>query len=103
VPKASSPECPLPPEEERSAASGAGAGLRITYPFDGARFVIDPERPTSLQLLEIRVEPEGAGLDVRIDGTPLAKPRGWPLAVGTHTITATAGTTAAPPVRFTVR
>ena len=76
---------------------------RIVYPFDGARFVIDPERPAELQLLEIRVEPEGTTVEVRVDDTIVSKTRTWPLAPGTHTITARNGSHASSPIRITVR
>lgn len=104
LPVGSSPECPadLAPEDGGDDGS-AGATLRIAYPFDGASFVVDPERPRALQLLDIRVEPDGPGVDVRVDGAQLASPRRWPLSPGAHTIVASRGTAASPPVRIRVR
>ncbi|HVJ90704.1 MAG TPA: penicillin-binding transpeptidase domain-containing protein, partial [Labilithrix sp.] len=111
VPEASSPECPA----ERDARFDAGStdddearprdpmAPRIVYPFDGARFVIDPERPIALQLLEIRVEQDASTVQVLVDGAPLSKERTWPLAPGSHTITARKGSHTSTPVHITVR
>jgi penicillin-binding protein 1C len=112
VPEGSSPMCPSEtPDGVRDASEGASdaerpsdpAALRVTYPFDKARFVIDPERPIALQLLDIRVEPDGRAVEVRVDGALLSETRAWPLAAGEHTVTAQRGSVASPPVRFTVR
>lgn len=99
APKGSSPYCPAP-AVEAPAQDGAP---RITFPFDGSRFVIDPERPSSLQLLDIRVEPEEAAIEVRVDGALLSNERSWQLSPGMHTITAQMGAVASAPVRFSVR
>jgi penicillin-binding protein 1C len=112
APEASSPACPTDdgaadledtPGDDGDAGTRDPLAPRITYPFDGARFVIDPERPADLQLLEIRVEPEGTAVEVRVDDTILAKTRTWPLAPGTHTITARSGSHVSSPIRITVR
>jgi penicillin-binding protein 1C len=103
VPEGSSPECPIEISDAASDDDAASGGLRITYPFDGARFVIDPERPTALQLLDVRVEPDGSAVEVRVDGAPLPRSRAWPLAAGEHTITARHGSRVSAPVRYTVR
>jgi len=104
APEGSSPECPNEtPDEAGGGEPRDPAGPRITYPFDGARFVIDPERPSALQLLDIRVEPDGAAVEVRVDGALLPKTRAWPLASGDHTITARHGSATSAPVRYTVR
>lgn len=96
----SSPDCPAPDD----GAGGADPGApRIAYPFEGARFVVDPERPGALQLLELRVEPDDERVEVRVDGALVPRPRRWPLAPGAHTITARVGDAEAAPVRFTVR
>ncbi len=98
----SSPECPL--DEVTDSASSARSDMpRVTYPFEGSRFVIDPERPAELQQLEIHVEPDGASTEVRVDGALLPKTRAWQLAPGAHTITAQSGTVSAPAVHFVVR
>ena len=111
APVGSSPECPIetgdqetaPGAEATDASSQDPGAPRITYPFDGGRFVIDPERPSALQLLDIRVEPDGAAVEVRVDGARLSKARTWPLAAGEHTVVAKSGTATSAPVRFTVR
>lgn len=103
APAASSPECPLeaPDDADRAVEAADSAAPRITYPFDGARFVIDPERPSALQLLDIRVEPSSS--EVRVDGALLSKARTWPLTAGAHTITARSGAATSAPVHYTVR
>ena len=107
APVGSSPECPIEAADATLAADAAEAANagppRITYPFDGARFVIDPERPSALQLLDIRVEPASSAVEVRVDGALLPKARTWPLTAGAHTITARSGSLASAPVRYTVR
>src|SRR5262249_54725153 len=73
-------------------ASGA---LRIGYPRDGARFLLDPDRPRALQTLAVRVEaPAGApGVRLRVDGRVVASAAApyvmhWQLAPGEHEIVA---------------
>ncbi len=77
--------------------------IRIVYPFDGARFVLDPERPASHQTLSIRVQPENVRIAVSIDGERLSPAHAWPLRPGEHIITAENGAHTAAPVRFRVR
>jgi penicillin-binding protein 1C len=101
VPAESSPACPA--AEAAPDVAAASGGLRIAYPFDGASFVVDPERPAALQLLDVRVEPDTARVVVHVDGTPLASPRSWKLAPGTHTFVARAGNAESTPVRIRVR
>ncbi|MCW5837442.1 MAG: hypothetical protein KIS78_33930, partial [Labilithrix sp.] len=107
VPGGSSPACPIDEDEPTAlgAADGAREGLdpRVAYPFDGARFVVDPERPVELQRLEVRVEPDDASVEVFVDDRPLGRTRSWPLAAGEHTIVARRGGRASAPVRVTVR
>jgi penicillin-binding protein 1C len=90
VPPEASPNCPLADEAAPSE------GPVITYPFDHAKFVIDPDRPRDLQILQIRVSPESTTISV--DDKPLAKHE-WPIVAGDHVITAPG----AQPVRITVR
>ena len=94
VPEESSPYCPVAVEELRT-------GIRITQPFDGARFVIDPDRPGDLQKLAIHVTPEDA--EVRVDGALLAKDHAWQLEAGTHEVRARHAGVESAAVRFTVR
>ncbi|MBX3196506.1 MAG: penicillin-binding protein 1C [Labilithrix sp.] len=104
VPEGSSPACPVDEDESPPTGSPHDAlAPRVAYPFDGARFVIDPERPVELQRLDVRVEPTDASVEVYVDDRPIGKPRSWPLAVGEHIITARRGAHVSAPVRITVR
>jgi hypothetical protein len=103
APSDNSPNCPTEEPDVPADEATTSAAPRITYPFDGARFVIDPERPSALQLLEIRVEPDGRDVEVRVDGVAVSNKRAWPLAPGAHTITAHRGRSEAAPVRYIVR
>ncbi|MBX3226192.1 MAG: penicillin-binding protein 1C [Labilithrix sp.] len=94
LPRESSPACPLAPRDDDD-----GAAPTITYPVDGARFVIDPDRPRDLQLLHV----EAIGDDVEVDGEKLPPTREWRLEPGDHVLTARRGATTSKPVRFTVR
>lgn len=87
-PAESSPHCPLP------AAIEAGR-LQIVSPLDGARFVIDPDRPRELQRLSITVASSGGRARVRleIDGLPeveldQVQRLNWQLEAGDHTFVA---------------
>jgi penicillin-binding protein 1C len=91
APEESSPDCPVPIDAVPDSA------VVITYPFDHAKFVIDPDRPRDLQVLDVRTSPPNAV--VRIDDKPLAKTHQWQLSEGEHTITSPG----AKPVRITVR
>jgi penicillin-binding protein 1C len=81
--------CPGP-----ALAQGAGP-VRITYPSDGARFVMDPERDPSLQLLGVHLAvPEGTReVALLVDGLAVAHVRSpfvanWALVPGEHVIAA---------------
>jgi len=102
LPEGSSPECPVSPEEVAAGGAGERGAPRVAYPFDGARFVVDPERPRSLQALEIRVDPFEGPVLVRVDGVAVAGNK-WLLAEGSHTIVAEGGGVAGAPVHITVR
>ena len=47
---------------------GAGATLAITYPADGARFLLDPERPPTQQQPPLRAIPARASVRWTVDG-----------------------------------
>jgi penicillin-binding protein 1C len=88
-PERFSPLCPAAPQVE------AGRALRIAWPNDDARFVLDPERPVDQQQLMVRVDaPAGVeSVDVLVDGRPLGRIRSpfvarWPLAPGDHVLVA---------------
>ncbi len=100
VPAASSPSCPA---DSDSITDEAPDALRIAYPFDGARFVIDPERPRPLQLLDVTVAPSSPVADVRVDGVLLPVAHRWPLAPGAHTLVARSRYRESAPVRIEVR
>ena len=86
VPTESSPECPV----DAAGDDDVSDAVRITYPFDGSRFVVDPERDREHQLLDVRVDSGGRPFTVTVDGAPLAAPYTWPLAEGRHEIVARA-------------
>ena len=103
VPDAFSPLCP--------AASVAASGqLRIGYPHDGTRFLLDPDRPVAAQVVSVRVEAPGAAglVALRVDGRVVARAPspyvvGWPLEKGQHEMVAeSAGLAASGPVRVRV-
>lgn len=93
VPETSSPHCPV--------ATESGAGVRVLQPFDGGRFVIDPDRPADLQRLELRALPSDA--EILVDDVRLGSDHAWVLTPGTHTAKARAHGEESPPVHFTVR
>ena len=100
LPAKSSPECPV---ASAPAVPGSEARPHIAYPFDGAKFILDPERPRELQVLEIRVDPFVGPVQVRVDDEPVPGPHQWPLTPGSHTLTAWSGNNGSAPVRITVR
>ncbi|WP_437301981.1 penicillin-binding protein 1C [Sorangium sp. So ce388] len=90
APDEASPLCgALPGRDGGSGAGAPGAPVRVAYPPDGARFVLDPS-VNSLQAIRLRADiPPGVRrarfvLDGRpIDvGPPFALD--WPLAAGVH-------------------
>jgi penicillin-binding protein 1C len=105
APRAFSPLCPGDPP-----AGGPAGALRVAFPHDGARFLLDPDRPRDAQSIAIRVDaPAGASrVAVRVDGQLLALSESpfvaeWRLAPGDHVIDAAAPDgTAAPSVHVRV-
>lgn len=87
APDAWSPLCP-------GKSTPREAALRIGWPHDGARFLIDPERTRAEQAIAIRVEaPSGASVAVRVDGAVVARTGApfvarWALVPGEHWIEA---------------
>jgi len=75
----------------------ADGALRIRYPRDGARFVLDPDRPRSAQAIPLKIDSSsGSAVKVYVDGRLAATSRGgevayWTLVPGAHSITAEAG------------
>ena len=101
APRESSPACPVASEDAASAGA-IGNEPRVTYPFDGASFLIDPERSRELQQLQIRVA-SSAAVVVAVDGVRLGPDFRWPLAPGEHAIVASSGGVAGPTVHIKVR
>ncbi|GAC1351089.1 MAG: hypothetical protein NVSMB1_00800 [Polyangiales bacterium] len=110
IPSGSSPYCPtIEVDGEvtavmagiRMPAGGAlpteGARISIARPLSGMRFVIDPERPRALQVLDVDVAVEGHVKDVEleVDGARFASTAPpfrfqWPLVAGAHSFVARA-------------
>jgi penicillin-binding protein 1C len=70
---------------EVADASGA---LRITYPVQGARFVLEPHRSADAQRPPLRAQPAASDLRWTIDGEPASS---WMPSPGTHRIVAMRG------------
>ncbi len=94
--------------EGRSAVRASPA-LHIDSPADGDAFFLVPDRPASLQAIDVRVAaPDHAGsVVILVDGAPVATLRApyvlsWPLAAGSHEIVARSGSSRSPPVRVRV-
>jgi penicillin-binding protein 1C len=100
-PRTYSPLCPAPP--------ASAARVRVDSPRDGDAFLLDPDRPSRLQAIDVRVAaPDGAReVQLRIDGAPIATLAApyvltWRLVPGSHEIVAVAGGEASAPVRVSV-
>src|SRR5205814_1260219 len=94
APDGFSPLCP-PGSDDAEPAAAAGGTLRITYPHDGARFLIDPERPRELSAVPVHVAaPPGVRqVTLRVDGAVVAKldppfSTTWKIEPGDHTLAA---------------
>jgi penicillin-binding protein 1C len=91
-PESYSPNCPEAPSV---VEQGAESSLRITEPADGARYVIDPERPLKLQQLAVTVLAPATIREVslEVDGVGLGQARRpfefhWQLHAGHHRLVA---------------
>lgn len=90
------------------AGEQAGGRPSIRYPRDGARFVVDPDRPLHAQAIPVKVDaPSSAEVAVYVDGRLAAKgpagdPVRWRLAPGTHEILAESGGSRSDPVTIRV-
>jgi hypothetical protein len=76
-------DCP-----DGDAATGAGVTLAITYPADGARFLLDPERAAAQQRPPLRAIPARSAVHWTVDG--LAADRFIPTP-GAHRVKASLG------------
>ncbi len=106
APTAYSPDCP-PDAAETGSSSGP---LSIRYPLGDARFVIDPDRPDSAQVLAVAVvaPPGTPEVELLVDGAEVDHRRSpytlrWPLAPGDHELVARAGKTESERVKIHVR
>ncbi|MGC4066329.1 MAG: transglycosylase domain-containing protein [Polyangiaceae bacterium] len=107
-PRELSPLCSQPSDE---ASSDGDEALRITYPREGSRFVLDPERPLSLQRLQIEVDAPASSeaLQLWVDERTAQRSTRpfsltWPLTPGVHRLRVTTDKGAStPPVTIEVR
>jgi penicillin-binding protein 1C len=91
APRDFSPMCPAPP----TATTEAGGTLAILFPQDGARFVMDPERPEAVQVLAVPLAvPSGKReAALLVDGEVVDTVRSpfvanWSLKPGAHVLSA---------------
>ncbi|MBX3224078.1 MAG: penicillin-binding protein 1C [Labilithrix sp.] len=95
APSEASPLCGSARGGER-VAGGRGAPA-IRYPRDGARFLVDPDRPRSAQAIPLKVDaPAASDVAVFVDGRLAGRgaagaPVYWALERGEHAIVAEAG------------
>lgn len=66
----------------------ASTALRITYPVDGAKFVLEPHRPPTSQRPPLSALPSVSDLQWTIDGEPAER---WIPTVGTHRVVVARG------------
>ncbi len=107
APEEYSPDCPSNGTEEGLKTSGP---IQIRYPLDGARYVIDPDRPKDTQVLAVSVVAPGGTPDVvlLVDGAEVDRKKTpytlrWPLVAGDHDLVARAGSTESGHVAIHVR
>lgn len=78
----------------REDARGGQGNITIRYPHDGARFLLDPDRPRSAQAIPLKVDaPASATVAMLVDGRPAGRTTAgssvyWLLERGEHTIVA---------------
>jgi len=65
-----------------------GGTVRITYPVDGARFLLEPHRPATVQRPPLAAIPVAPDLRWTIDGEPAAT---WVPTPGTHRVVVARG------------
>ena len=73
------PTCELPPP---------GGAVRITYPVEGARFLLEPHRPKATQRPPLAAVPAAPDLRWTIDGEPAER---WIPTPGTHRVVVARG------------
>jgi penicillin-binding protein 1C len=112
-PRDFSPFCPaaegVPGRD--GVASSDSVQMRIAYPREGSRFVLDPERPLALQRLHVEIEAPASSQaltlwvdDVEVQRSSRPFTLTWPLVPGVHRLRVTSddGSSSAP-VSFEVR
>ncbi|MBX3215271.1 MAG: penicillin-binding protein 1C [Labilithrix sp.] len=106
APNESSPLCG--PSAAREIVSGSRSDVAIRYPRDGARFLVDPDRPRAAQAIPLKVDaPAAADVALFVDGrlagrSAAGAPVYWPLERGAHAIVAEAGGHRSDPVGIVV-
>lgn len=100
---------PLCGGREEPVGRAASGDVAIRYPHDGARFVVDPERPRAAQAIPLKVDaPATATVTLFVDGRLAGQgPAGgapvyWSLERGAHTIVAEVSGARSRPVRILV-
>jgi penicillin-binding protein 1C len=73
----------------KSCAADDTPGVRIVSPLNGARFILEPHRPATLQRPNLTALPAADDITWTIDNTPADQ---WTPKPGTHTVRATRGT-----------
>jgi penicillin-binding protein 1C len=107
APAAFSPLCPGVGAASLGASGtrpdDIAASMRIGWPRDGARFVLDPDRERAGQMLLVRVEAPAniEQVELRVDGRTAGRARApfvvpWPLERGEHVMVALSGARSAP-------
>jgi penicillin-binding protein 1C len=74
--------------EQRACAVADATTLRITYPVDGARFILEPHRAVASQRPPLTARPNATDLHWTIDGQPADT---WMPTPGTHRIAVARG------------
>ncbi len=106
APTASSPLCG--PLRAGETVAGLRGDVAIRYPHDGARFLVDPDRPRSAQAIPLKVDaPASSMVALFVDGRRAGRgaagaPVYWALERGEHAIVAEADGHRSEPVSIVV-
>ncbi|WP_437684627.1 penicillin-binding protein 1C [Sorangium sp. So ce176] len=108
APDEASPLCGALPGRDGAAQAQVGARVRVAYPPDGARFVLDPS-VNSLQAIRLRADVPAGVRRARfvLDGRPIEVgppfALDWPLVAGAHRLRVEAdGASAGEEIAFSV-
>ena len=106
APREFSSDCP----DDGSGDNSPGGPISIRYPLDGAKFVIDPDRPSDTQVLAVSVVAPAGTREVGlfVDGAEVDRKQSpytlrWPLRAGDHDLFARGGPVESPHVAIHVR